>query len=64
MEHFVELHIEKLPEGGFLATSDDVQGLVLQGSTLRETIRNSAWTLARKLIEAKSAASPITARPR
>jgi hypothetical protein len=30
MEHFVQLHIEKLPEGGFLATSDDVQGLVAQ----------------------------------
>ena len=30
MERFVQLHIEKLPERGFLATSDDVQGLVAQ----------------------------------
>ena len=28
MEHVVPLHIEKLPEGGYLATSDAVQGLV------------------------------------
>jgi hypothetical protein len=28
MERIVTLHIEKLPEGVYLATSDDVQGLV------------------------------------
>jgi predicted RNase H-like HicB family nuclease len=53
MEHFVQLHIEKLPEGGFLATSDDVQGLIAQGRTLQETIE-IARNVARKLIEAQS----------
>ncbi|MBW1727998.1 MAG: DUF1902 domain-containing protein [Deltaproteobacteria bacterium] len=28
MERIINLHIEKLPEGVYLATSDDIQGLV------------------------------------
>ena len=28
MERIVRLHIEKLPEGAYLGTSDDVPGLV------------------------------------
>ncbi|MDB9426003.1 hypothetical protein PN437_14065 [Microcystis aeruginosa CS-564/01] len=28
MEKLVQLHIEKLPKGVYLATSDDLQGLV------------------------------------
>lgn len=28
MEHMIQLPIEKLPEGVYLATSDDVQGLI------------------------------------
>lgn len=38
MEHAVNLHIEKLPEGVYLATSDDVPGLVAQGRTIAETV--------------------------
>ena len=38
MEHVVNLHIEKLPDGVYLATSDDVQSLVAQGRTVKETI--------------------------
>ncbi|ALG68066.1 hypothetical protein BegalDRAFT_1463 [Beggiatoa alba B18LD] len=38
METLIRLHIEKLPEGYYLATSKDVQGLVAQGETLEETI--------------------------
>jgi hypothetical protein len=34
--HIVKIHIEKLPEGVYLATSDDVQGLVAQGRTILE----------------------------
>jgi len=34
----MHLHIEKLPEGYYLATSDDIQGLVAQGRTIAETI--------------------------
>ena len=29
MEHIISLHIEKLPENVYVATSDDVQGLVV-----------------------------------
>ena len=52
MEHIVNLHIEKLPEGVYLATSDDVQGLVAQGRTIAETIE-IARDIAKKLIEAR-----------
>ena len=53
MEHLIPLHIEKLPEGGYLATSDAVQGLVAQGRTLQETLE-IARDVAKKLIEAQS----------
>ena len=32
------LHLESLPEGGYLATSDAIQGLVAQGRTVAETL--------------------------
>jgi len=53
MEHIIQLHIEKLPEGVYLATSDDVQGLVAQGRTIQETIE-IARDVAKRLIEAQS----------
>ena len=53
MERVVRLHIEKLPEGVYLATSDDVQGLVAQGRTIQETIE-IARDVARKLLETHS----------
>jgi predicted RNase H-like HicB family nuclease len=56
MEHMIQLHIEKLPEGFYLATSDEVQGLVAQGRTIQETIE-IARDIARKLIEAQSGAA-------
>lgn len=52
MEKIVNLHIEKLPEGLYLATSEDVPGLVAQGRTVMETIE-IARDVAKKLIEAK-----------
>lgn len=52
MERMINLHIEKLPEGVYLATSDDVQGLVVQGRTVSETIE-IARDVARRLLEAK-----------
>jgi predicted RNase H-like HicB family nuclease len=45
--------LAELPEGVFLATSEDVQGLVAQGRTVAETIE-IARDVARKLIEAQS----------
>ncbi len=53
MEKIVNIHIEKLPEGLYLATSDEIPGLVAQGRTVAETIE-IARDVARKLIEAKA----------
>ena len=50
MERMIKIHLEKLPEGPYLATSDDIQGLVAQGRTVAETIE-IARDVARKLIE-------------
>lgn len=47
------LHIEKLPEGVYLATSDDIQGLVAQGRTTQETV-DIARDVAKTLIERQS----------
>ena len=52
MEKMINIHIEKLPEGVFLATSDDIQGLVAQGRTVSETLE-IARDVARNLLEAK-----------
>jgi len=49
-EFFLNLEIEPLEEGGYLATSRDLQGLVAQGRTVAETIE-IAQDVARKLIE-------------
>lgn len=49
-ERLIEIQIEKLSEGGYLATSPVLNGLVAQGSTLAETIE-IAQDVARKLIE-------------
>jgi predicted RNase H-like HicB family nuclease len=52
MERKINLHIEKLPEGYYLATSNSIQGLVAQGRTIAETIE-IAKDVAKKLIEAQ-----------
>lgn len=63
MEHLIQLHIEKLSEGLYLATSDEVQGLVAQGRTIQETIE-IARDVAKKLLEAQAgsdaASLPLT----
>jgi len=53
MERIVNLHIERLPEGLYLATSDDIPGLVAQGRTLAETLE-IARDLSRRLMEAQA----------
>ena len=53
MEHIVNLHIEKLPEGVYLATSEDMPGLIAQGRTIQETLE-IARDVARKLLEARA----------
>jgi predicted RNase H-like HicB family nuclease len=62
MEHMIQLHIEKLPEGMYLATSDEVQGLVAQGRTIQETIE-IARDVAKKLMEAQAGVSRTPLSP-
>ena len=50
MERIINVKIEKLPEGVYLATSDEVQGLVAQGKTIAETLE-IARDVAKKLLE-------------
>ncbi|MBD2392542.1 type II toxin-antitoxin system HicB family antitoxin [Aphanizomenon flos-aquae NRERC-008] len=53
MEKLLNIRIEKLPEGVYLATSDDLQGLVAQGRTVTETLE-IARDVAKKLLEAQN----------
>jgi predicted RNase H-like HicB family nuclease len=53
MEQIVKVHIEKLPEGLYLATSEDMPGLVAQGRTIQETLE-IARDVAKKLLEARA----------
>lgn len=62
MEHVITLHVEKLPEGVYLATSDDVQGLVAQGRTIQETLE-IARDVAKKILESRSATADAAAEP-
>ncbi len=52
MELAIRIHVERLPEGPFLATSDELPGLVAQGRTVTEAL-DIARDVARKLIEAR-----------
>lgn len=52
MELAIRIQVEELPEGVFLATSDELPGLVAQGRTVAETLE-IARDVARKLIEAR-----------
>ena len=53
MEQIANIHVEKLPEGVYLATSEDIPGLVAQGRTITETLE-IARDVAKKLLEAKA----------
>ena len=53
MEKIVNIHVEKLPEGFYLATSEDIPGLVAQGRTVIESLE-IARDVARKLMEARA----------
>jgi predicted RNase H-like HicB family nuclease len=60
-ELLIPLHIERLPEGVFLATSDSLPGLVAQGRTVEETLE-IARDVAKKLIESlKDHGDPLPA---
>ncbi len=49
-EFLLELQIEPLDEGGYVATSRELPGLVAQGRTVAETLE-IAQDVARKLVE-------------
>jgi predicted RNase H-like HicB family nuclease len=46
----IRLHLEPLDEGGFVATSPDVPGLVAEGRSITEAVE-IAQGLARKIAE-------------
>ena len=50
MELLLKVRIEKLPEGCYLATSDELQGTVAQGRTVNETLE-IARDAARRIME-------------
>jgi predicted RNase H-like HicB family nuclease len=52
MELALQIQVEQLPEGLFLATSDELPGLVAQGRTVAEALE-IARDVAQKLIEAR-----------
>jgi predicted RNase H-like HicB family nuclease len=39
VERLINVHIEKLPEGYYLATSDALPGLIAQATSLSETLK-------------------------
>ncbi len=49
-EYLISIKIEALEEGGYLATSDTLQGFIAQGRTIAETME-IAQDVARKLVE-------------
>ena len=52
MELAIRIQIEESPDGVYVATSDELQGLVPQGQTVAEAL-DIARDVARKLIEAR-----------
>ena len=52
MELVINIHVEHLPEGVYLATSDELPGLVAQGRTVAEALE-IARDVARRLIESR-----------
>ncbi len=53
MEQIANVHIEKLPDGVYLATSEDIPGLVAQGRTITETLKITR-DVEKKLLETKA----------
>jgi predicted RNase H-like HicB family nuclease len=51
VERLINLHVEKLPEGYYLATSDALPGLLAQAPSLAETLE-IAQDVAKQLLAA------------
>lgn len=62
MELAIRIQIEQLPEGLYLAVSDELPGLIAQGRTVAEALE-IARDVARKLIEARREREEMTDLP-
>ena len=62
MELAIQIQVEELPEGVYLATSMELPGLVAQGRTVAEALE-IARDVARKLIEARREREEAPALP-
>ena len=51
-ESLVNFHLERLPQGSYLATCESIPGLIAQGRTVTETLE-IARDVAKKLHEAR-----------
>jgi predicted RNase H-like HicB family nuclease len=58
-EQIINLHVELLPEGCYLATSEAIPGLVAQGRTVAETLE-IARDVAKRLLEARAERGELT----
>jgi predicted RNase H-like HicB family nuclease len=58
VEKLINVHIEKLPEGYYLATSDALPGLIAQAPTLTETLE-IAQDVAKQLLAAMTERNQI-----
>jgi predicted RNase H-like HicB family nuclease len=62
MELAIRVQVEELPEGLYLATSDELNGLVAQGRTVAETLE-IARDVAKRLIEARREREDVPVLP-
>ncbi len=58
VERLINVHIEKLPEGYYLATSDALPGLIAQATSLSETL-DIARDVAKQILAAMAARNQI-----
>ncbi len=49
----ITLHIQELPEGVYLATSEDIPGLVVQEKTIDQTLTSSC-EVAQQILEVQA----------
>lgn len=59
-EQIINLHVELLPEGCYLATSEAIPGLVAHGRTVSETLE-IARDVAKRLLEARAERGELAA---
>jgi predicted RNase H-like HicB family nuclease len=60
VERLINVHIEKLPEGYYLATSDALPGLIAQAPSLTETLE-IAQDVAKQLLAAMAERNQLVA---